>query len=108
MTGFPLQDLPPEVEVQLSHRLATWAEARRIDDAQLQTIRASALAVVTAETEASTLDVDWLWSLLRPASALVERGARLGEAELPARFERWLAPVLEGIDDPRRAYVRLA
>ena len=102
--------LPAEVESQLDRRLAVWASARRLGSDDLSTIRAQVLARVSepvpqAESEPA-FDSEWLWSLLRPVTALVERTAETGEANLSDRIERWLQP-LTG-DRSYRVHLRLA
>ncbi|TME30283.1 MAG: hypothetical protein E6I75_20805, partial [Chloroflexi bacterium] len=82
--------LPPEVESQLNERLAVWARARRLGSADLEAIRGLVLArvadplpsefaaqlasseLVSSELDPrSAFDAEWLWSLLRPVTALM-------------------------------------
>ncbi len=127
--------LPLEVETQLNERLAVWARARRLGSADLEAIRGLVLARVAellpSELQAqsasselvsselvsselasseldprSTFDAEWLWSLLRPVTALMESRADAGRGDLPDRVERWLQP-LTG-DRPYQPYLRLA
>jgi hypothetical protein len=102
--------LGPEAAVELDRRLALWASARRLRPDDLVSIRKHVLAHVSepvAEVDSEPLvDADWLWSLLRPVTALLERSADVGEGNLSERVERWLQP-LTG-DRAYRPYLRLA
>jgi hypothetical protein len=104
--------LPSEVDSELDRALSMWATARRLRPAELATIRAQVLARVSAEADASRpvesesrFDADWLWSLLRPVSRLMESAPETGEENLAARIERWLQPLtVERVSQP---YLRL-
>ena len=127
--------LPPEVESQLNERLAVWARARRLGPADLEAIRGLVLArvaepvaseldarwassvlvsseLVSSELVSSELDprsafdAEWLWSLLRPVTALMEWKADVGAGNLSDRVERWLQP-LTG-DRAYQPYLQLA
>ena len=117
--------LPPEVESQLNERLAVWARARRLGSADLEAIRGLVLARVAAPRPSefaaqlasselvsseldprSAFDAEWLWSLLRPVTALMEWKADVGAGNLSDRVERWLQP-LTG-DRAYQPYLQLA
>jgi len=117
--------LPPEVESQLNERLAVWARARRLGSADLEAIRGLVLArvadplpsefaaqlasseLVSSELDPrSAFDAEWLWSLLRPVTALMEWKADVGAGNLSDRVERWLQP-LTG-DRAYQPYLQLA
>jgi hypothetical protein len=76
-------DLPPTAAAELDRQLATWASARRLTDADVHAIRQSVLAIVAADARRPTaaeareqaFDSDWLWSLLKPLTALIDRTA---------------------------------
>lgn len=96
----------PRLEAELDRRLAAWAAARRAGADDLDTIRAQILArvtepVVELERE-SAFDPDWLWSLLRPVTALIEQTP----ADVSERVERWLQPLTGDRSD--QPYLRLA
>lgn len=55
----------------LEQLLADWAATRRLTDVQIASIRATVLASREARTE-HELDADWLWSLLRPLTSLID------------------------------------
>lgn len=57
---------------ELDHLLAEWAARQRLTDLQAKELRAQVLASVQLEDDAQ-LDSDWLWSLLRPLTALLVR-----------------------------------
>ena len=103
--------LPPGIEPELDRRLAVWAAARRLGPDDLERIRAQVLARVSAEgvstiqidDDESGFDADWLWSLLRPVSALMEMS---GEDRLSDRLGRWLQPLTGG--RAYQSYLRLA
>jgi len=66
---------------ELSELLTFWAARQRLTEVQIADIRASVLAA--SGEAATTLDADWLWSLLRPVTDLLEgvgtsRALRLG------------------------------
>jgi hypothetical protein len=103
--------LPPEVESQLDERLAVWANARRLGSDDLAAIRGLVLARVSERVSAELdsepgLDSEWLWSLLRPVTALIEWTADVGGGNLSDRLEGWLQP-LTG-EHAYRPYLRLA
>jgi len=82
---------------ELEELLTLWAKRQRPTAVQLAEIRANVLA--TPETS-TTLDADWLWSLLRPVTDLLEQVGG-------SRALRYLTPV----DDdavPFTPYLRLA
>jgi len=54
---------------ELSRLLAAWAARHRLSSAQVSGVRAQVLATGSVP---DVLDADWLWSLLRPVTALVE------------------------------------
>ena len=54
----------------------------------------------------SAFDSEWLWSLLRPVTALMEWKADVGAGNLSDRVERWLQP-LTG-DRAYQPYLQLA
>jgi hypothetical protein len=102
--------LPPEVESQLDERLARWAGGRRLSTHELAAIRAMVLARVSEPVSVevaseAAFDSEWLWSLLRPVTALIERGAEVGEGNVADRLEAWLRP-LTG-DRAYQPYLRL-
>ena len=112
MSGQPEDELhlPPELEPELDRRLHTWAAARRLGSDDLEHIRARVLARVRAEgvstiqiDDESSFDAEWLWSLLRPVSALMDMS---GEDRLSDRIGRWLQPLTGG--RAYRSYLRLA
>ena len=87
--------LPAAVEVELTAHLAAWADGQRLSDTEASTIRARVLALASVTTvaepvpsaeKAAGLDSEWLWSLLRPVTQLMDRTA----------------------DGPYRPYLRLA
>jgi hypothetical protein len=85
--------------------LATRSTPTELDPWTLST--APAPAQSSAELDATAeFDADWLWSLLRPATALMERSAGVGQSHLSERVERWLKP-LTG-DRAYQPYLRLA
>jgi hypothetical protein len=85
--------------------LATRSTPSELDPRTLST--APAPAHSSAELDATAeFDADWLWSLLRPATALMERSAGVGQSHLAERVERWLKP-LTG-DRAYQPYLRLA
>ena len=103
--------LPPEVESQLNEHLARWASSRRLDARDLAAIRGLVLARVSEPVSAEltsepSFDSEWLWSLLRPVTALIERGAGVAEGNLSDRVEGWLRPVTG--DRAYQPYLRLA
>lgn len=55
---------------ELDRLLAEWAARHRLTAEQEAQVRASVLATPVAERE---LDADWLWSLLRPVTALLDQ-----------------------------------
>jgi len=85
-------------EVELTRRLAMWANARRLSELDAATIRAQVLASETTIAEPA-LDADWLWSLLRPVT-------ELAEMRMPNVIERWLEPT--GGAGTYQPYLRLA
>jgi hypothetical protein len=82
-------------DAELTRRLALWATARRLSEVDAATIRAN---VLTSETSPA-IDSDWLWSLLRPVTELVE-------VQMPSVIERWLEPL--GGAGTYQPYLRLA
>ena len=94
----------------LDRRLAQWAARRRIDDRQLAQIRgavlASAMSNDVLRDAAPGFDNDWLWSLLRPVTELIERTAEVAEIGVPRHLEKWLEPFAG--DAPYRPYLQLA
>jgi hypothetical protein len=87
--------LPAAVEVELTVYLAAWADGQRLSDTEASAIRARVLALASVTTvlepvpgaeRAAGFDSEWLWSLLRPVTALMDRTA----------------------DGPYRPYLRLA
>jgi hypothetical protein len=52
----------------LDDALASWAATHRLTGAQSQSIRAAVLR----EAHADDLEVDWLYGLLRPVTALLD------------------------------------
>jgi hypothetical protein len=111
MSGRPEDDmhLPPGIEPELDRRLGVWAAARRLGPDDLERIRAQVLARVSTEgvstdqIDESSFDPEWLWSLLRPVSALMDTSV---EDKLSDRIERWLQPLTGG--RAYRSYLRLA
>lgn len=63
-------ELPEPVAVELTRLLTEWASTHRLSDADAASIRASVLG---AEASEHTLDAEWLWSLLRPVTALLDQ-----------------------------------
>jgi len=67
----------------LDQLLSEWASARKLTAPQAATVRASVMAHVDSQ-----FDSDWLWSLLRPVTALLDqpsgRGLRRMEASSPS------------------------
>jgi hypothetical protein len=57
---------------ELDHLLAEWAAQQRLTDLQATELRAQVVASVQLEDDAQ-LDSEWLWSLLRPLTALLDR-----------------------------------
>ena len=57
---------------ELDRLLAEWAAHQRLTDLQVRELRTRVLAAAQPEDEAS-LDSEWLWSLLRPLTALLDR-----------------------------------
>lgn len=55
---------------ELDDLLAEWGATHRLTALQAATVRANVLANVE-----SRFDADWLWSLLRPVTALMEQPA---------------------------------
>ena len=80
-------------EADVTGRLAAWANARRLGELDMATIRANVLAADTSPA----FDADWLWSLLRPVTDLAD-------IRMPNVIERWLEPTV-GTYQP---YLRLA
>ena len=112
MSGQPEDDmhLAPGVELELDQRLGAWAAARRLGSDDLERIRMQVLARVSSEgvsgiqiDDESGFDAEWLWSLLRPVSALMDTS---GEDRLSDRIGRWLQPLTGG--RAYRSYLRLA
>jgi hypothetical protein len=64
-------DLPESVATELDRLLADWAVTYRLSSTQVASVRANALAAANADSPVE-LDSDWLWSLLRPLTALLE------------------------------------
>jgi hypothetical protein len=91
-----MDGLPPAVASALDRRLAQWAAERRIDNAALATIRASVLAssarADVLRDAAPGFDADWLWSLLRPVTDLIDRTEDTTEFGRPRRFAKWMEP----------------
>jgi hypothetical protein len=63
-------DLPEPAAAELNWLLSNWATTQRLDARQSDAIRANVLATTRAE---AAFDSDWLWSLLRPVTSLMER-----------------------------------
>ena len=112
MSGQPEDEmhLPPGIEPELDRRLGVWAAARRLGSDDLERIRAQVLARVSIEgvptiqiDYESSFDSEWVWSLLRPVSALMDRSV---EDKLSGRIGRWLQPLTGG--RAYRPYLRLA
>ena len=56
---------------ELDRLLAAWATRYRLTQVQVASVRAH---VASSESAApAALDAEWLWSLLRPVTALVDR-----------------------------------
>ena len=56
---------------ELDRLLAAWATRYRLTEAEVASVRAN---VASSENAApATLDAEWLWSLLQPVTALVDR-----------------------------------
>jgi len=83
-------------DAELTRRLSLWANARKLSELDAATIRAHVLASETNVT-AQAFDADWLWSLLRPVTALAEM-------RVPSVIERWLEPT----GGTYQSYLRLA
>jgi len=66
---------------ELDHLLANWAIAHRLADGDAMDIRANVLATSTSAD--SVFDADWLWSLLRPVTALMDRASDERGSPLP-------------------------
>jgi hypothetical protein len=56
---------------ELSRLLGAWARRHRLTEAQALAVRAHVRSV--ANDAAPALDAEWLWSLLRPVTALIDR-----------------------------------
>jgi hypothetical protein len=54
--------------------LSRWAGSRRLTEAQIAELRERVLASA-AEADVE-LDADWMWSMLRPMTSLLERSFR--------------------------------
>ena len=89
-------------EAELDRLLALWVSARRLRSEDLATVRAEVLARVTVEADASAstsrelesgFDPDWLWSLLKPVTRLIESSPGAGDDRLADAMERWLRPL---------------
>jgi hypothetical protein len=65
----------------LTRLLAEWAAQYRLTARQVAAVRAEVLQRAQSE---SALDADWLWSLLRPVTALLEH---VGELPLARQVE---------------------
>jgi hypothetical protein len=80
---------------ELSELLTLWAERQRLRASDVDQLRA--LVLIAAKSDA-VLDADWLWTLLRPVTDLVEqvggtRGLRylgLGDDDEPVPFTPYL------------------
>jgi hypothetical protein len=70
---------------ELNRLLSTWAAQQRMTSDQVSALRAHVLAG-TATSEA--LDTDWMWSLLKPVTRLMDR-LDFPPAQLD-RAARWL------------------
>ena len=103
-------EVSAEVERRLDRGLAAWARARRLDADDLASIRAQVLARVAepvADLEPEPMyDSDWLWSLLRPMTALMEQTPSKVSQRVSERVERWLQPLSGGAS--YKPYLRLA
>jgi hypothetical protein len=87
-------------EAELDQRLEAWAAQRKLDDAQLATIRGAIVA-----DAAPAVDADWVWSLLRPVTDLVDWTTDMTEMRLPRRFPGWMQQFIG--DDSYQPYLRL-
>jgi len=58
--------------VELDRLLADWAARQRLTDLQVSELRGRVLAAAQLE-DSQTLDAEWLWSLLRPLTMLLDR-----------------------------------
>ena len=90
-------------EMELERRLTQWAAARRLSETDLASIRARAVTPAAVIDAAPGFDTDWLWSLLRPVTDLVEQTA---ESSLAGRFSTWMESFVE--DTTYQPYLRLA
>jgi hypothetical protein len=55
----------------LDSLLGAWAAAHRLSDRDIATVRSNVRAAVGAPDP--SLDVDWLWNLLRPVTSLLDK-----------------------------------
>jgi hypothetical protein len=95
-------ELSATAEAALDARLSGWASQRRLSDDQLAALRTAVLATIAEPAQAPTIsaaldaapgfDADWLWSLLRPVTDLVERAVNWDESSVPKRFDSWMEP----------------
>ena len=88
-------------EAELDRRLAMWAAARRLSDEEFAGIRAHVVA-----DAAPAFDTEWLWTMLRPVTELVDLTVDITEMPLPRRFPKWINHVIG--TESYQPYLRLA
>jgi hypothetical protein len=59
----------------LDDLLARWADRNALTQSEIESVRATALGL--SSSTVSDADVDWLWDLLRPVTALLDGPHRL-------------------------------
>ena len=88
-------------EMELDRRLAEWAAARRLSDADMARVRERAVRATVVVDAAPGFEADWLWYWLRPVTDLMEHTAGLAEFHLSRRSS------LSG-ETTNQPYLRLA
>jgi hypothetical protein len=98
-------DLSESVATELNRLLADWALPHRLSETEIASVRANVLAAVNTETPV-VLDSDWLWSLLRPVTALLDDAGDVVTSGFSGRGRRGWPLKTDTNEDSGRALVR--
>jgi hypothetical protein len=68
-----MTELDSAVDRELDHMLALWAAEHRLGEFEVVAMRAHVSSLAAQPLDQEPLDAEWLWSLLRPVTALLDR-----------------------------------
>jgi len=68
-----MTELDSESDRELDHVLALWAAEHRLGEFEVVAMRAQVRSIADRPLDREPLDAEWLWSVLRPVTALLDR-----------------------------------